>query len=102
MPWDSTGQEEVYSFIFFFFQPEDGIRDLTVTGVQTCALPISGAGAAEGAAILHHFALKINAFATLGTDDAGAFEAGQVFRLDFDFDPLRVEENFVGELRVGF
>src|SRR2546430_11535903 len=33
-----------YSF-FFFFQAEDGIRDLTVTGVQTCALPISVAGA---------------------------------------------------------
>src|SRR5207248_4017298 len=27
---------------FFFFQAEDGIRDRTVTGVQTCALPISG------------------------------------------------------------
>src|SRR5207245_3183547 len=26
---------------FFFFQAEDGIRDATVTGVQTCALPIS-------------------------------------------------------------
>src|SRR5207245_3832173 len=26
----------------FFFQAEDGIRDATVTGVQTCALPISG------------------------------------------------------------
>src|SRR2546430_5074429 len=26
---------------FFFFQAEDGIRDLTVAGVQTCALPIS-------------------------------------------------------------
>src|SRR2546430_1768529 len=30
----------VISFVFFFFQAEDGIRDLTVTGVQTCALPI--------------------------------------------------------------
>src|SRR2546430_9119818 len=30
--------------IFFFFQAEDGIRDLTVTGVQTCALPISFEG----------------------------------------------------------
>src|SRR2546430_4649019 len=28
------------SSLFFFFQAEDGIRDLTVTGVQTCALPI--------------------------------------------------------------
>src|SRR3989475_12608090 len=27
--------------MYFFFQAEDGIRDLTVTGVQTCALPIS-------------------------------------------------------------
>src|SRR2546430_8235675 len=27
-------------YYFFFFQAEDGIRDLTVTGVQTCALPI--------------------------------------------------------------
>src|SRR2546430_17742086 len=33
------------SFLFFFFQAEDGIRDLTVTGVQTCALPISVAHA---------------------------------------------------------
>src|SRR2546427_3935394 len=29
-----------FTFFFFFFQAEDGIRDLTVTGVQTCALPI--------------------------------------------------------------
>src|SRR6266496_6482627 len=32
--------------VFFFFQAEDGIRDLYVTGVQTCALPISPAGTA--------------------------------------------------------
>src|SRR2546427_1019565 len=31
----------LYFLFFFFFQAEDGIRDLTVTGVQTCALPIS-------------------------------------------------------------
>src|SRR5688572_28547537 len=30
----------MFSFFFFFFQAEDGIRDLTVTGVQMCALPI--------------------------------------------------------------
>src|SRR2546426_7024184 len=28
-------------WVFFFFQAEDGIRDYKVTGVQTCALPIS-------------------------------------------------------------
>src|SRR5690606_40588605 len=32
---------------FFFFQAEDGIRDFHVTGVQTCALPISGRRASE-------------------------------------------------------
>src|SRR5437667_8142757 len=31
-------------FFFFFFQAEDGIRDRDVTGVQTCALPISSPG----------------------------------------------------------
>src|SRR5205809_4986044 len=29
-----------FRFFFFFFQAEDGIRDVAVTGVQTCALPI--------------------------------------------------------------
>src|SRR5436305_12047957 len=43
--------EEYFLFLntkyhsFFFFQAEDGIRDADVTGVQTCALPISGPGA---------------------------------------------------------
>src|SRR5256885_5823796 len=37
------------SIIFFFFQAEDGIRDYKVTGVQTCALPICTAPAAEPA-----------------------------------------------------
>src|SRR6266496_804794 len=32
---------------FFFFQAEDGIRDLYVTGVQTCALPIFGCGTGQ-------------------------------------------------------
>src|SRR2546422_7483370 len=31
----------ICSIFFFFFQAEDGIRDVAVTGVQTCALPIS-------------------------------------------------------------
>src|SRR5256885_8469716 len=43
-----TGREEFSTkdvlSLFFFFQAEDGIRDYKVTGVQTCALPISKAG----------------------------------------------------------
>src|SRR5689334_24166312 len=34
------GSIVIYLCLFFFFQAEDGIRDGTVTGVQTCALPI--------------------------------------------------------------
>src|SRR5260370_41361304 len=44
----------LHFILIFFFQAEDGIRDSSVTGVQTCALPIYGLanqpGAAQGAA----------------------------------------------------
>src|SRR6478752_6971302 len=38
----------IYVLFFFFFQAEDGIRDVAVTGVQTCALPISRVEPAVG------------------------------------------------------
>src|SRR5260370_12296586 len=38
IPSTSAIRDDVF---FFFFQAEDGIRDSSVTGVQTCALPIS-------------------------------------------------------------
>src|SRR2546422_9648886 len=38
--------------VFFFFQAEDGIRDVAVTGVQTCALPIFGGRGTLGARFL--------------------------------------------------
>src|SRR5438552_9430672 len=41
-PLRTVGMPQIYGQIsFFFFQAEDGIRDDLVTGVQTCALPIS-------------------------------------------------------------
>src|SRR5256886_11394960 len=48
---------------FFFFQAEDGIRDLTVTGVQTCALPIwvSGRSLLAGFATLFMLLLSVAA-----------------------------------------
>src|SRR5437588_9663419 len=49
-------------FGFFFFQAEDGIRDHCVTGVQTCALPISASG----------FFVTAGAFCTLSV--AGSVE----------------------------
>src|SRR5256885_8645009 len=50
-------------FLFFFFQAEDGIRDYKVTGVQTCALPISGRELEEG-------------FVQLATSEAGIENVG--------------------------
>ena len=43
MWWGGVGWGGVGGVVFFFFfQAEDGIRDWSVTGVQTCALPICG------------------------------------------------------------
>src|SRR5256886_4312525 len=41
---DKYGDPKALDAIIFFFQAKDGIRYLTVTGVQTCALPISAGG----------------------------------------------------------
>src|SRR3989441_2411921 len=41
MNYSVTLSKESVLCFFFFFQAEDGIRDKLVTGVQTCALPIS-------------------------------------------------------------
>src|SRR2546430_11279701 len=56
----------------FFFQAEDGIRDLTVTGVQTCALPIysaivvmDGRGAWEATSIWHGHSGRIDHVLTI-------------------------------------
>src|SRR5690349_23651795 len=48
MLWSGYGGR----FYFFFFQAEDGIRDLYVTGVQTCALPIFELGGVRDAPLL--------------------------------------------------
>src|SRR2546430_5955812 len=45
----------VLESFFFFFQAEDGIRDLTVTGVQTCALPIWIVRRRQHPDPVHHF-----------------------------------------------
>src|SRR2546430_10158144 len=54
-----------YDSLCFFFQAEDGIRDLTVTGVQTCALPIFTLTApASGATVSGTVALTATASAS--------------------------------------
>src|SRR6266508_4875434 len=55
------------SFIFFFFHAEDGIRDGHVTGVQTCALPISP----TMAGLLAHTPPSTSRTWSLGRQNAG-------------------------------
>src|SRR5204863_5467699 len=77
----------------FFFQAEDGIRDLYVTGVQTCALPISPAvprcdRGCRGAA---------QALAPVLFADAGGDGRSVVVRAAERSGPLRSEERRVGK-----
>src|SRR3712207_6918436 len=83
------------SFFFFFFQAEDGIRDIGVTGVQTCALPISApAGALPSAA----------APATAPADGAPAAAGAATGIEDISsalFDYVGFERRFRGDPRSG-
>src|SRR5205085_1152634 len=72
-------------FFFFFFQAEDGIRDLTVTGVQTCALPILNMGGlSETLFESELFGHVKGAFTDAKTDRAGRFELADESSLFMD------------------
>src|SRR5687768_17709710 len=58
--------------MFFFFQAEDGIRDVAVTGVQTCALPIYGLMKAYTAKEDSMTAICTSCGCRLNADDAGS------------------------------
>src|SRR2546430_1866963 len=64
----SDVSDKLLDLVVFFFQAEDGIRDLTVTGVQTCALPIcSGRHAGHGT--LHHASQRLYARRKMGEEE---------------------------------
>src|SRR5438046_4245434 len=69
----------ICQFCVFFFQAEDGIRDWSVTGVQTCALPISfaeehGFVGALGVMLLYFVVLmRLTQNAQTAPDRAGTF-----------------------------
>src|SRR5207248_5124924 len=85
---------------FFFFQAEDGIRDRTVTGVQTCALPISPVAAPAIFAADHPANPKAIAVAVLRIirhpGSGSAHPRGAVLAMG-NFDGLRSEERRVGK-----
>src|SRR2546430_17311575 len=78
---------------FFFFQAEDGIRDLTVTGVQTCALPICviGFGTADRAQLPQDHDEEV------GREQRGGADATGAGRRDHALEKTRSEERRVGE-----
>src|SRR2546427_6158266 len=79
--------------LFFFFQAEDGIRDLTVTGVQTCALPIS-----DGLRVLPGRLRAGRKIAREHHDRVAVGIAGAIFAvLRVDVDRARSEERRVGK-----
>src|SRR5689334_23609459 len=91
-------------FFFFFFQAEDGIRDGTVTGVQTCALPILVELRAGRVAADFHFerASSLRVVAIDG-DGAGRTGAAGLDRCAAVGDVARSEERRVGkECRFGW
>src|SRR2546430_10553890 len=65
-----------YECVVFFFQAEDGIRDLTVTGVQTCALPICVARRSPNPAALVPSMTMRSATASRWISPASTFQAG--------------------------
>src|SRR5438034_5126435 len=80
-------------FSFFFFQAEDGIRDHCVTGVQTCALPISERLSTDLTSLnAAEDRLAVIVDMTVGAD--GTVAGGEIYR-------ARVRNHRSEERRVG-
>src|SRR5256885_9938256 len=84
MVYDSCG--------FFFFQAEDGIRDYKVTGVQTCALPISAGGGGIGMAKVGEAGQLAAAFTAAKRRAEAAFGNGAVYVERYLTTPRHIEE----------
>src|SRR5690606_364445 len=82
--------------LYFFFQAEDGIRDFHVTGVQTCALPISGS---RGVDMSRRWSIDFETYSAVDLRVSGAFryaedpstEALILAFSDGSFDPVAVD-----------
>src|SRR2546430_17441082 len=95
------------SYVIFFFQAEDGIRDLTVTGVQTCALPVVRTAAFALVAAFGAFGRSLGALGRSLGPLGGAFailggrRRGRGFASGYFFRGLFGGRGRSGERRVG-
>src|SRR3712207_726620 len=80
--------------IGFFFQAEDGIRDIGVTGVQTCALPISSDLAAASRTLAQ---LRAHGFGT-SLDDFGVGYASLSHLRELTLTEVKIDRAFVSRL----
>src|SRR5207247_8369164 len=89
----------LFFFASFFFQAEDGIRDPLVTGVQTCALPISNRGRLDG-----QFSHSVSARVGEGFHGSGIASEGKRMWTSWPSSGVtRSEERRVGkECRAGW
>src|SRR3712207_7508044 len=81
-------------YLFFFFQAEDGIRDIGVTGVQTCALPIFAE--AQLAEVVQALG-DVGRARRLDADVVGRHLLVPVMLLEGDDGAVRSEERRVGK-----
>src|SRR3712207_2538944 len=86
-------------YLFFFFQAEDGIRDIGVTGVQTCALPIS-ARVADGHRRVDAAVVELDALADAVGPRAEDDHARAVAALDLVLGPALPARVEVGRARL--
>src|SRR5260370_29554635 len=87
----------MFVFILFFFQAEDGIRDSSVTGVQTCALPILQHQAAQQIRAAQEWAVRRRRAAqrdVIAAAGSGMAAVGHEF---FGAETRRSEERRVGK-----
>src|SRR5216684_7083491 len=80
---------------FFFFQAEDGIRDVAVTGVQTCALPIFVRG---------HIRLNVGKYGSMAKSDQTidtVNTALDVSAVEYEREPRYRSGGYSGERRSG-
>src|SRR5947209_18815633 len=84
--------------VSFFFQAEDGIRDIGVTGVQTCALPISTVASSPYSATYSWSAgASASGPQTVTAEKGAGLQSSSAFTVTPDTSAPRSEERRVGE-----